>query len=194
MKPIKVLSLFLMAGAVTLASCGNSESSTTTTTTDTATLGEKVSAAVDTAKAALTPDPNKSFVSDASSDNTKEIAWIQAGIDHGTSKELKAHAKMMLKDHKALGDQVAGYASKKSIEVPTVDTTGLASINEKPGKDWDKAWVDKMVDAHNDAIDKFEKAQGKVTDPDLKAIIDGALPKLHTHLDMMKGMQDKMSK
>ena len=195
MTPIKILSLLLVAGAVSMASCGGSNSSSTTTTTDsTTTLKEKVTAVADTVKAAVTPDPNKSFVDDASSANTKEIAWLQAGIDHGTNKEMKAHAKMMMKDHKGLADAMNAYASKKGIDVPAADTAGIVSINENPGKEWDKEWVDKMVSAHQDAIDKFESAQTKVTDPELKAMIDKTLPTLHSHLDMMKGMQDKMAK
>jgi putative membrane protein len=185
---ITVLSISACAAAVT--SCNNSGNSPMTDST--ATLGEKISAMADSTKAALTPDPNKSFVQDASTDNTRELAWLQAGVDHGTSRELKAHAKMMIADHKQLADQLAGYASAKGIELPATDTAGVASLSEKPGKDWDKAWTDKMVSAHKDAIDKFEHAQNSVTDPDLKAIIDKTLPTLRKHYDMVKGMQDKM--
>lgn len=193
MKSIKVLitafctSSLLMFGA---SSCNNTDNGSASDTT--ATLGDKLSAAADSAKAALTPDPNKSFTQDASSDNTKELAWLQAGVDHGSSRELKAHAKMMIADHQKLADALSGYATQKSIELPNVDTTGIASLSEKPGKDWDKAWVDKMVEAHQDAINKFESAQNSVTDPELKGIVDNTLPTLHKHYDMMKQMQDKM--
>jgi len=192
MNSVKIFSFLLIPGIIALASCSNNNSKTTTTDS-TSTVSEKITAAVDTAKAALTPDPNKSFANDAASDNMKELAWLQAGIDHGTNKELKAHAKMMLKDHAALAGEVNVYAAKKAWQLPTVDTIGLATLADKPGKEWDNAWVDKMVDAHQDAIDKFEKAQGQVTDPDLKAIIDKTLPTLHSHYDMMKKMQDNMS-
>jgi len=191
MNLVKILSIAACSGLIVFTSCNNSTTNETTTS-DSATLGDKIAAAADSAKAAVMPDPNKSFVEDAATDNTREMAWLQAGLDHGTSKELKAHAKMMMADHKKLGDEVKGYAAQKSMEVPSVDTAGVASLSEKPGKDWDKAWVDKMVDAHKDAIDKFESAQGKVTDPDLKAIIDKALPTLHSHYDMMVKMQEKM--
>jgi putative membrane protein len=191
MHSLKFLGFALVAGLALSTSCNNSNSSQTTSDT-TATVGEKMTAAADSVKAAVTPDPNKSFVNDAVTDNTKELAWLQAGMDHGISKELKAHAKMMMADHQKLGDEVKAYASKKGIDLPNVDTAGVASLSQKPGKDWDKAWVDKMVDAHQNAIDMFTSAQGKVTDPDLKATIDKALPVLHSHYDMVKKMQDSM--
>ncbi|MBS1585422.1 MAG: DUF4142 domain-containing protein [Bacteroidetes bacterium] len=191
MHSLKILGIALVAGLALSTSCNSSNSSQTTSDT-TATVGEKMTAAADSVKAAVTPDPNKSFVNDAVTDNTKELAWLQAGVDHGTSKELKAHAKMMIADHQKLGDEVKAYATRKGISLPNVDTTGVASLSEKPGKDWDKAWVNKMVDAHQNAIDMFTSAQGKVTDPELKATIDKALPVLHSHYDMVKKMQDSM--
>src|SRR5882762_8821899 len=51
------------------------------------------------------------FINYAVPANTKEIIWLQAGIKQGQNKELKNHAKMMLKDHQSLDQTVKNYLS-----------------------------------------------------------------------------------
>jgi predicted outer membrane protein len=46
-----------------------------------------------------------------------------------------------------------------------------------------------MVEGHENAVKQFEKAQAKVTQPDLKKYIDEALPILKEHLDLAKKMK-----
>ena len=69
----------------------------------------------------------------------------------------------------------------------------LASLDKNTaGADWDKAWVNKMADAHQDAIKMYEKETGDAKDAELKTLVTDALPALSSHYDMMKMMQDKM--
>ena len=51
-----------------------------------------------------------------------------------------------------------------------------------------------MISGHEDAISLFENNQNSVKDADLKALITDALPTLHSHLDMMKQLKDKLNK
>jgi len=130
-------------------------------------------------------------------DNAMELKVLQAGMDKGTSKELKAHAKMMIADHKKLGAKVKAYADKKSYSVPMDDNgkadDALSSIDKNSaGKDWDKAWADKMVDAHQNAISLFEKYATTVKDPELQNMITDALPTLRSHLEMVKNLQSSL--
>ena len=144
-------------------------------------------------------NPDSSFVVKAAATNNAELKILQAGIDNGTDKELKAHARMMMADHKKLGEKVKAYADKKGYPLPDGDNgkadDEMAKLNQTAkGSDWDKEWVNHMVSAHQDAIDMFENGKMNVKDDDLRLIISGALPTLHSHLDMMKGLQDKMGK
>ena len=201
------LHLLLIAGLLSLGACNNSGSSSTSTSDSVAT---KVDSAVATVKQgaqnvandiknAVDGNPDSNFVVKATKANMEELKILQAGWDNGSSKDLKAHAKMMIADHKKLGASVKAYSDKKSYTLPADDNgkgdDAVASLNKNTkGADWDKAWVDKMVEGHNDAISLFEDYQNKVKDPDLQKMITDALPTLHSHLDMMKQLQDKMSK
>lgn len=193
MKTIKFkMIMFALGGALVLASCGSGDGDGRKD--DTMSVGDRIEAGADSVQAALQGDVDQRFVKDAVEMNTKELAWINAGMAMGTDAELKRHAKMMMTDHEALGAAVKDYATAKGMEMPNVDTTGTADINEKKGRDWDKKWASEMVDEHEKAIRRFERAEQDVKDESLHTLVAGALPKLRSHLDMMKGLKDKLDK
>jgi putative membrane protein len=201
------LHAFLIA-AVVAVGCGDSGNKTaqsivdsTVQKVDTAMSRVKEGAekVADDVKAEMHTNADSDFVVKAALANSTEEKVLQAGINKGTDKDLKAHTRMMLADHKKLGAKVKAYAAGKGYILP-VDDNGkgddaISTLDKNSkGKDWDKALTDHLVSAHQDAIAMFEKGQSDVKDADLKAIIDGALPTLHSHLDMMKQLQDKLAK
>lgn len=183
---------FAVAGTLLLASCGSGENETNTT--DSSTMVEDISAAADSAGDALRGNPDQNFIKDIVELNTKEIAWLKAGMSMGTDKDVKAHSKMMLADHEKMATEVTAYAASKSLEVPNVDTAGEVDINEKKGADWDKKWADKMVEDHEKVINRFEDAEDDVKDAELKAMISKTLPTLRSHLEMAKTVKEKFNK
>jgi putative membrane protein len=138
------------------------------------------------------------FVVRAATTNNAELRVLQSAMDKGTDKELKSHVKMMLADHKQLGAKVKAYSAKKGYTLPDGDNGAsdgeMNKLNGKKGKDYDKELTDHLVSAHKDAINLFETEQTKVSDPELKTMIGSSLATLHSHLNMMNRMQDKMGK
>ncbi len=175
---LKTLNFLLVAGALTFASCGESNSENTTAT--------EMSAEAD--------NSDKDFVKDATELNTKEIAWLKAGVSMGTDKEVKMHAEHMLADHEKTGAEMKDLAMAKGLEVPTVDTAGEVNVNDSKGKACDKKWADKMVDDHEKIINRYERAEGDVKDADLKAMITKTLSTLRSHLDMAKKLKERLDK
>ena len=104
----------------------------------------------------------------------------------------KLSAKQKKAKQEELQQQMQDYAAKKGYNMPTIDTANAVDINNKSGKDWDKAWADKMVDDHDKTISKFKKGLGDVSDPELKDMISNTLPTLQMHWDMCKKLQDKL--
>ncbi len=167
------------------------------------TLGNKIKEgaekAADKVESAFNSSPDSNFVVKASLDNAKELRLLQAGWDNGTDKGLKAHAKMMITDHKKLAANVKAYATKKGYILPDNDMgkadDDLATLSKKTkGKEWDKEWTDMLTKGHKDAVDMFEDSQNGVKDQELRDMIAATLPTLRSHLEMMKGLQDKMAK
>ena len=78
--------------------------------------------------------------------------------------------------------------------MPALDTANTVTINDKTGKDWDKAWADKMVDDHTALLDKLKKAKADVKDSALSKLITNTIPVVESHLAMSKKIQDKLKK
>lgn len=195
------LHTLLIAGLLAVSSCNSNTSDNMENKADSVSenIQQGAENMADNVKDALNGNADSNFVVKAARANMAELRVLQAGWDNGTNKEMKGHAKMMIADHNMLGDKVAAFAKSKGYILPASDEGKADGELEKLGRktkgaEWDKEWVDEMVSAHKDAIDMFEDAQDDVKDAELKTIIADALPKLRSHLEMMKAMEDKMKK
>lgn len=119
--------------------------------------------------------------------NTKEIAWLQAAMDKSSSKEIKDHAAMMLKDHKKLDGEVKSYLEKHTaLTMPAKpDVSNEVTINDKKGKDWDNAWLDKMDTEHKELVEKLQAVQTSAKDDDLRKMAGKTIPVVESHIKMI---------
>lgn len=128
----------------------------------------------------------------------EEIQLGQLAQTKSTNADVQALGKMMVDDHtKALADMSA-LAARKSIAIPGTPTKDVQdafqNFSQKSGVDFDKAYCDKMVSAHKDAIDKFENAANNSQDGEIKSWASSALPGLRTHLEHAQMCKDKVDK
>jgi len=192
----------LLAGAFafTIASCNNETTDGVKTDADTTKVGMQDSQ--DTAQKAndeamARPQQNDAeFVTEVAAANMAELAVHKAAIAHSANATVKADAKHMLTDHTKMGDALMAYAKKNNITMPAdadnAKKEDLAEMEQKTGADFDKAYADHLVDAHEKLIDKFENNEGKRTDPELNKMITDNLPTLRMHLDMSKTLKDQL--
>jgi putative membrane protein len=206
---IKKLGVLTLSGILFLTSCGPNSSDPSSGTTDstirqgnnTSGSANDASSAADKAvpRAESSPttqigvtNPNQATIDFLVASNKKEIAWLQAGMEKGSTKEIKDHSKMMLADHQKMGQQVSELIATRNLTAPPVDTVKEVNINDLKGTEWDKAWVNKMVMDHTELLQKLEEAQSAVKDSALLKVVVGAKPMVKSHLDMSKMMQGKM--
>jgi putative membrane protein len=102
---------------------------------------------------------DKDFVKDVSAANMAEVELGRMAADHGVSPEVKKFGQMMVDEHTTAGDKLAAVASQHSIAMaPELDDTHrdlrdkLAKLH---GADFDREYIDAMVDGHNDVLDKL---------------------------------------
>ncbi len=103
---------------------------------------------------------------------------------------------MMVDDHSKANDKLKDLATKKNIDVPASVTDDqkkdIDKLSKKTGADFDKAYVDMMVDDHKKDIGDFKKASGNVSDNDIKTFATNTLPTLQKHLDAIQNIKSKM--
>jgi len=145
----------------------------------------------DTASDSLEDD--SSYLVFAAETDLKEIELGKLAETKGVHAETKAFGKMMAEMHTKSFAELKTAAAAKNITIPqTVTEDGndaFKDLNDKTGHDFDKAYADAMVDGHEKAINKIEKAADKAKDPDVKAWAAKLLPNLRSHLDQAKTLQ-----
>ena len=122
-----------------------------------------------------------------------EVQLGQVAQQKSSNQRVKDFGAMMVKDHSAAGDELKGLASQKNVTLPTAVSsdhqTKIDDLNKKTGKDFDKAYIDAMVDGHDKTVKDFEKISSDTKDADVKAWVDKTLPTLRHHLDEAKAIQ-----
>lgn len=132
--------------------------------------------------------PN-TFATKAANASDGEVALSEMAAQKTHSQKFVSFAKMMMKDHKAAGNELRTLAKEKGIEVPDECLSCEANyktLHDLPTADFERAYAKQMVTDHQKAVDLFTKASKEERDPDLKKWAAEKLPVLKHHLAMAK--------
>jgi len=67
----------------------------------------------------------------------------------------------------------------------------MMDLSAKQGRDFDKAYLNMMLDDHKKDLKAFKKAADKCTDTDLKSFATDGVPVIQKHLDSLKAITGK---
>jgi putative membrane protein len=145
--------------------------------------------------AAFADDQVPKLLSDLHHTNQMEIHMGAMAKEKSQSADVKAYGDKLVKDHTDADDQVLALAKKEGVALETPSQEGMmaqhdaskhmkgmADLSAKTGADFDKSFAQMMVDGHKKNIAKLQKADGSLTDPDAKALVEKLLPTLQEHL------------
>ncbi len=135
------------------------------------------------------------FLVNSAEISLEEIQLGQLAQQKGTTSHVKALGKMMEDAHSKSLQDLTALAQRKGVSIPTASTDdakdAYTKLNKKSGNDFDKAYADRMVNEHKDAIETFEKASTDSYDIDIKNWASLSLPELRTHLEHSIDCQKK---
>ena len=133
------------------------------------------------------------FLVNSANGGMMEVELGKLAQNNGMNAKVKEFGKMMETDHGKGGDKLKSLAASKNTTLPESLSNDAQSekdkLQKKTGADFDKAYIDMMVDDHKKDIKEFEKAAKDCVDPDIKAFASGTLPMLRTHLDHAESIQ-----
>jgi len=208
MKSILILSAFCV-GSLIFAACGgetntnvnvraNSNGSTMGNAANTVsnTASNAANAVANTA-ASMTLTSPEDFMKNAADGGMAEVEMGKLAVKNAQDPEVKKFGQMMIDDHSKANNELKALAAKKNVTLPTdmgsykgdVDDLGKLKAGE-----FDKEYVEHMVDDHEDDVAAFEKQANSGADPDVKAFATKTLPTLKKHLEAIKAIQAKMNK
>jgi putative membrane protein len=139
----------------------------------------------------LTPS-GQAFADTAAKSDAFEIAAAKLVASNGQSAEVKAFAKMMISAHTESTAAIRKAASEaQPVITPDPKLTSeqdedLAELGALKGAEFDKAYVDGQVEAHEDALSLMKKYAADGTVPSLKAAAGAIAPVVEKHLAQAK--------
>lgn len=204
MKNLKLIFISLLSTAF-FASCNNNSNSNSTTNSDSVStsMSSDTSMNNDTSNVmsnstgtAYIDDEARDFVKKAATGGMMEVELGKLAESKGKSQSVKDFGKMMVDDHSKANEELKSIASIKKMDVPSSLTDDqrkdVDKLSKKEGADFDKAYVDMMVEDHRKDVDAFKKAAGNLTDNDLKTFATNTIPTLQKHLDAILNVKSKM--
>ena len=136
------------------------------------------------------------FATEAASGGMMEVQLGKLAQEKAQSSRVKEFGAMMVKDHTQANDELKAIAAKQNIVLPDSMSSDkkqhLDDLSKKTGKDFDKAYMDMMVDDHKEDISKFKDAAQNSPDSAVKAFAANAVPVLQKHLDSAQAIQQAL--
>lgn len=138
------------------------------------------------------------FAVKAASGGMMEVELGNLAMSNGAAKSVKDFGQSMVSDHSKANDELKSLAVSKNISLPAMPDNDMQKkindLKQKQGHDFDKAYIDLMVDDHKEDIDHFQKEADKGNDADLKTWASGKVPTLQHHLQMAQDIQKELKK
>ena len=135
------------------------------------------------------------FAVTAANGGMMEVELGKIAEHNASNPRVKAFGAMMVKDHSEANEKLKGLATELNITLPdsvSDDTKKeIDHMKMKKGKDFDKAYVDMMVDDHKKDIGEFRKCADKCSDSTIKTFASNTLPTLQKHLDSIQSIAGK---
>jgi putative membrane protein len=131
--------------------------------------------------------------------NGAEISSSRLAVENASNADVKAFAREMITDHTAM--QKKGEALAKALGVEDAAASGdrmdemnddLDELKDKKGADFDKAYMDLQVRAHERTLAELRSFEPRAERADLKSHIGEAIPKVEAHLQKAQQLRRQL--
>jgi len=132
------------------------------------------------------------FVKKVAISDMMEIQSSELALSRQPDADTKPFAEKMVKDHQETSKELKGLvgSGKVKVTLPTaLDAEHQKKLDElkaKSGKEFDRAYDQMQLQAHEDAVALFEQYSQGGDNPDLKSWAAKTLPHLKEHLAMAR--------
>ncbi len=135
------------------------------------------------------------FAVEAANGSMIEIQLGALAKTKAVNERVKNFAAMIVNDHMKMNQELKRIATAKNITLPQALSNeaknDIDRLNKKDRTDFDRAYIQMMVNDHRKDVNAFEKAAEDCKDPALKSYITENLPMLRKHLDSARAI-DKL--
>jgi len=157
-------------------------------------LGQVRAQTATTVNAGTLTSGDRKFVDAAAQGGMAEVEMGQMAQQRGAHAQVKTFGQRMVQDHSKANDELKQVASAKGVALPTTIGTDHQHHADRLGKlsgsEFDRAYMQHMLDDHKKDVSDFEKAAADAKDPEVKNFATHTLPTLRTHLQLAQSTYD----
>jgi putative membrane protein len=134
--------------------------------------------------------------------NQMEISLGKVAEKKGSTQAVKDYGKMLVKDHQSADKDLMSLAKKNGAKIPTYKPTDeadqkdmkddkqmAAHIKTLRGPEFDKEYLNMMVQGHEKVLAKVDTLSGSVQNPELQTFMKDLKPALQKHADQARDLQ-----
>ena len=136
------------------------------------------------------------FATKAAVGGMGEVLMSKLALEKSTNATVKDFATMMVTDHSKANDELMAIAKTKNITLPSALDADHQKVYDdlqaKTGTDFDKAYVNAMLDGHKSTLDLLQKEEKDGKDAELKAFATKTAPVVDGHLTKIKAIDSAM--
>jgi putative membrane protein len=126
------------------------------------------------------------FIKNGIEGGLTEIKASGMAITNSNNQKVIGLAKMMIEDHTRMGEDIKQLETDKKITETDSISSGhrqmLNELSKKSGSAFDKAYLQMMVNDHEQALKLFTTASGN-SDSKIRKVAAQNLPAIKMHLD-----------
>ena len=176
LKKSAIHSVLLVMTVIVFAACGGKENADIGTT----------SLSPDQPVKEVTKPRDERFLVQAAEFDYEQILLGKLARQRATTTEVRDFATMMEEAHRNSKSELGSMGSLKSITVPSAPTKAAHDsydqLNAVAIEEFDEAYLARVIQRHDEAIDLFEQCTKAQHDPDIKALAGKRLTDLRLHM------------
>ncbi|MDP1643258.1 MAG: DUF4142 domain-containing protein [Phenylobacterium sp.] len=183
------------AALLGLAACGDGTDNTAVGQTEPVNAAQDATSAVvgQTSAATLGANTVGGYVSNAAIGDMYEVEAGRMAQERGVRAETKALGEMLVSDHTAAAERMAGLARAAGETIPTeMDERrkGLIdNLRAAQGAEFDRVFAAQQVAAHQEALTLHEGFADNTDHPELAAHARETVPRLQAHLERARALE-----
>jgi putative membrane protein len=134
------------------------------------------------------------FVKEAIQGNLAEVQMGKLAKQKGASEGVRSYGAQLEREHSSANRKALDVARKMKLKPPTEPNTkqkdAYAHLAKLSGAEFDREFVEHMIDDHKKDIDAYEK-EAKSSNAAVAKYASESLPTLRKHLELAQSLSNK---
>jgi len=139
----------------------------------------------------------KEFLDFAAQVNQSEIQGGLSAEKKAAAPAVRAFARLMVFDHMELESQLAAVAMENGVQLPNGPSEQakqrMATLQGISGARFDAAYMQHMVQGHEQAVQRFKSEKGQAQSQPVEAVVAATLPIIEQHLALAQAVLSEIN-